>query len=153
MRRRLYRQLEDSLDIWSSKVTAESIQTPSLCTGKSLMVFPNRTTGGKDTFRVSCANNKELCLFGLIIKEFVEHHFAISRRSPLKSEMATLMSNGGSAKSSLVSPTYSERRSLKYNVNKTGRRMDPWATPTVSGRGRIGHCQSWPLACVMIDNS
>ena len=28
MRRSLYRQLEDSLDIWSSKVTVVSIQTP-----------------------------------------------------------------------------------------------------------------------------
>ena len=72
------------------------------------MFFPNRTTGGKDTFRVSCGTptTRSLVLFGLINKEFVEYHFVISRRSPLKSEMATLMSNGGRAKSSLVSPTY-----------------------------------------------
>ena len=64
------------------------------------MFFPNRSTGGEDTFRVSCGTltTRSLVLFGLINKEFVEHHFPISRRSPLKSEMATLMSNWGRAK-------------------------------------------------------
>ena len=60
------------------------------------MFFPNRKTGGKDTFRVSCGlpTTRSLVLFGLINREFVDHHFAISRRSLLRSEMATLMSDG-----------------------------------------------------------
>jgi len=40
-------------------------------------------------------------LSGLINKEFVKHHFATAWRSLLRSEMATLRSEGGSAKSSL----------------------------------------------------
>ena len=55
MRRSLYRQIEHSLDIWSSKVTAASIQAPkSFTTGEGLMFSPNRMTGGKDKFCVSC---------------------------------------------------------------------------------------------------
>ena len=84
MRRRSYRQLEDSLDTWSSKVTVESIQTPkSFTTGEGLMFVPNRMTGGKDKFCVSCGTpaTRSIVLFGLINREFVEHQFAISRRS------------------------------------------------------------------------
>ena len=71
------------------------------------MFFPKRRTGGKDKLRVSCGTptTRSLVLFGLIDREFVEHHFAISRRSLLRSEMATLMSVGGRVKSSLVSST------------------------------------------------
>ena len=71
------------------------------------MFFPNRTTGGKDKLRVSCGTptTRSLVLFGLINKEFVEQHFAISRRSLLRSEMAMLMSDGARVKSSLVSST------------------------------------------------
>ena len=55
MQSTLYRQLVDSLAIESSKVTAESIQTPkSFKTGEGLMFFSNRTAGGKDKFRFSC---------------------------------------------------------------------------------------------------
>ena len=61
------------------------------------MFFPKRKTGGKDKLRVSCGTptTRSLVLFGLIDRKFVEHHFAISRRSLLRSEMATLMSVGG----------------------------------------------------------
>ena len=71
------------------------------------MFFPKRKTGGKDKLRVSCGTptTRSLVLFGLIDREFVEHHFAISRRSLLRSEMATLMSVRGRVKSSLVSST------------------------------------------------
>ena len=109
------------------------------------MFFPNRKTGGKDKFRVRCGTPKtrSLVLFGLINRKFVEHYFAISRRSLLRSESATLMSVGRRVKSRLVSPTQSmashffgtKRRSLPYNVNKTGPSMEPQATLTVSGRG------------------
>ena len=42
-------------------------------------------------------------MLGLINREFSEHHFAISRRSLLRSGMATLTSDWGRAKSRLVS--------------------------------------------------
>ena len=90
MRRRSYRQLEDSLDTWSAKVTKESIQTPkSFTTGEGLMFVPNRMTGGKDKFLVSCGTptTRSLVLLGLINREFVEHQFAISRRSLLRSKI------------------------------------------------------------------
>lgn len=99
----LYKQLEDSLDIWLPKVTAVSIQTPkSFTTGEGLMFFPNSRTGGKDKFHVNCGTptTKSLVLSGLVNREFVEHHFRMWWRSLLRSEMATLISDGGSAKSS-----------------------------------------------------
>ena len=68
----------------------ESNQIPkSFTTGDVLMFFPNRKTGGKDKFRVSCGTptTRTLVLFGLINREFVEHHYAISRRSLLRSEI------------------------------------------------------------------
>ena len=87
MRCRSYRQLEDSLDTWSSKVAVESIQpSKSFTTGEGLMFVPNRMTGGKDKFCVSCGTPtiRSLVLLGLINREFVEHQFAISRRSLLR---------------------------------------------------------------------
>ena len=108
MRRSLYRQLEDSLVIWSLKVTAVSIQTPkSFTTVAGLMFFPNRTIGDRDSLRVSCGTPtiRSLVLSGLIKREFVKHQFATARRSLLRSEMAVLRSEGGSAKNSLVSST------------------------------------------------
>ena len=60
------------------------------------MFFSNRTAGGKDKFPVSCGTptTRSLVLFGLINREFIEHHFATSERSLSRSEMATLMSDG-----------------------------------------------------------
>ena len=81
MQRSLYRQLEDSLDIWLSKITTVSIETPkSFTTGEGLMFFPNRTTGGKNKFHVSCGTptTRSLVLSGLINSEFVEHYFVTS---------------------------------------------------------------------------
>ena len=71
------------------------------------MFVPNRMTGGKDKFCVSCGMpaTRSLVLFWLINREFVEHQFAILQRSLLRSEMATLMSGRRKAKSSLVSST------------------------------------------------
>ena len=108
IRRILYRQLEDSLNTWSSKVTAESIQTPkSFTTGEGLIFFPNRATWGRDKFRVSCGTptTKTLVLFGLINWEVSENYLAISRRSLLRPGMATLTCNRGRARSTLVSST------------------------------------------------
>ena len=50
------------------------------------MFLPKRKTGGKDKLRVSCGTptTRSLVLFGLINREFVENHFAISRRSLLR---------------------------------------------------------------------
>lgn len=89
MRRCLYRQVEDNLDMWSSKVMAESIQTPiSFTIGGGSMFFPSRRTGGKDRFGVSCGTppTRSVVLSALINKEFVEHRFATSRRSLVRSE-------------------------------------------------------------------
>ena len=65
-------------------------------------------TGGKDKLRVNWGTPtiRSLVLSGLINKEFVRHHFATAWRSLLKSGIATLRSEGGSAKSSFVSSTY-----------------------------------------------
>ena len=110
MRRSLYRQLEDSLDIImvvKGYGSVDRTQTPkSFTTAEGLMFFPIRTTGGKDKLRVSYGTPtiRNLVLSGLINREF-EHHFATAQRSLLRSEMATLRSEGGSAKSSLVSST------------------------------------------------
>ena len=72
------------------------------------MFFPIRMTGGKDKVRVNCGapTIRSLVLSGLINREFVEHHFTTVWRSLLRSEMATLKSEGGSAKSRFVSSTY-----------------------------------------------
>ena len=53
------------------------------------MVVPNRMTGGKDKFLVSCGTptTRSLVLLGLINRQFVEHQFAISRRSLLRSKI------------------------------------------------------------------
>ena len=67
------------------------------------MFFSNRTAGGKDKFRVSCGQElQQQGAYWVINREFTEHHLATSERSPLRSEMATLMSDGERwAKSSL----------------------------------------------------
>ena len=53
------------------------------------MFVPNRRTGGKDKFCVSCGTptTRSLVLLGLINREFVEHQFAISQRSLLRSKI------------------------------------------------------------------
>ena len=60
------------------------------------MFVPNRMTGGKDKFRLSCGTptTRSLVFWGLINREFVEHNFAILWTSLLRSEMATLMLGG-----------------------------------------------------------
>ena len=133
----LYKQLEDSWNIWKSQVTAVSTQTPSsLATGEGLIVFPSRTTGGKDIVLESCGTpaTSTLVLSGLIGSEFDEHHLATSRKLQLKSEMA---SNG------LVTSTWpsashvlgGKQRSFGYRVHSTGPRMEPRNNLTVRGRG------------------
>ena len=68
------------------------------------MIFPIRMTGGEDKLRVNCGTPtiRSLVLSGLFNREFVEHHFATAWRSLLRSEMATLRSEGGSAKSKVI---------------------------------------------------